>query len=181
MAHLDSTIRRLYSYIQYIGLGKFAKLISTLQNMQDLNLDHPWSLNQKLLLLFLLPDIPWNHDTNILSLGNPTANSLLICALSTLTLHKYTVIPHDTLRYTYCIDTASVLCITPVAVQSMPGGWAAYVIPHWRILGVSRTSLLVWAPCACGGGVPYGVHSHHSGCLVSVYHSFTHWLLTNPT
>ncbi len=37
-AHLDSAIRRLYSYLQYIGFVKFTKAISTLQRLQELNL-----------------------------------------------------------------------------------------------------------------------------------------------
>jgi hypothetical protein len=37
-AHIDSAIRRLRSYLEYIGFVKFTKAISTLQRLQDLNL-----------------------------------------------------------------------------------------------------------------------------------------------
>jgi hypothetical protein len=40
LAHLDSTFRRLCSYFQYIGLGKFANAIRILQKLQELNLAH---------------------------------------------------------------------------------------------------------------------------------------------
>jgi hypothetical protein len=37
-AHVDSTIRRLCSYLQYIGFIKFAKATTTLQRLQELNI-----------------------------------------------------------------------------------------------------------------------------------------------
>jgi hypothetical protein len=37
-AHLDSAIRRLCSYLQYIGFIKFTKAISTLKRLQELNI-----------------------------------------------------------------------------------------------------------------------------------------------
>ncbi len=37
-AHLDSAIRRLCSYLQYIGFVKFAEALSILQCLQELNL-----------------------------------------------------------------------------------------------------------------------------------------------
>jgi hypothetical protein len=37
-AHLDSAIRRLCSYLQYIGFVKFTKALSILQRLQELNL-----------------------------------------------------------------------------------------------------------------------------------------------
>ncbi len=37
-AHIDSTIRRLCSYLQYIGFVKFAKASTTLQRLQELNI-----------------------------------------------------------------------------------------------------------------------------------------------
>jgi hypothetical protein len=40
IVHLDSTLRRLHSYFQYLGLGKFAHAILALQKLQELNLDH---------------------------------------------------------------------------------------------------------------------------------------------
>jgi hypothetical protein len=36
MALLDSTFRRLSSYLQYLGLWKFASAISALQQVQEL-------------------------------------------------------------------------------------------------------------------------------------------------
>jgi hypothetical protein len=38
-AHIDSTIRRLCSYLQYIGFVRFAKAATTLQRLQELNTD----------------------------------------------------------------------------------------------------------------------------------------------
>jgi hypothetical protein len=38
-AHIDSVIRRLCSYLQYIGFVQFAKASATLQRLQELNLD----------------------------------------------------------------------------------------------------------------------------------------------
>jgi cell division protein ZapA (FtsZ GTPase activity inhibitor) len=40
-AHLDSTIRRLHSYFQYIGLVNCSKVITMLQTMRDINLERP--------------------------------------------------------------------------------------------------------------------------------------------
>jgi hypothetical protein len=37
-AHIDSAIKRLCSYLKYIGFVKFTKAISTLQRLQELNL-----------------------------------------------------------------------------------------------------------------------------------------------
>ncbi len=37
-AHLDSAIRRLFSYLQYIGFVKFAKALTILHRLQELNL-----------------------------------------------------------------------------------------------------------------------------------------------
>ncbi len=60
MAHLDSTLRRLHSYFQYLGLDKFAHAISARQKLQELNLDHfrlmdPWQE---------IP-IPWQPKTEL--------------------------------------------------------------------------------------------------------------------
>jgi hypothetical protein len=41
VAHLDSTIRRLHSFLQYIASAKFGEAVSVLQLMRDLNLDSP--------------------------------------------------------------------------------------------------------------------------------------------
>jgi hypothetical protein len=37
-AHIDSAIKRLRSYLEYIGFVKFTKAITTLQRLQELNL-----------------------------------------------------------------------------------------------------------------------------------------------
>ncbi len=37
-AHIDSTVQRLRSYLQYIGLIKYAKANETLQHTQEINL-----------------------------------------------------------------------------------------------------------------------------------------------
>ncbi len=37
-AHIDSAIKRLRSYLEYIGFVKFSKAITTLQRLQELNL-----------------------------------------------------------------------------------------------------------------------------------------------
>jgi hypothetical protein len=39
-AHLNSTLQRLHSYLQYIGLAKYAKATQMLQKMMDINLDN---------------------------------------------------------------------------------------------------------------------------------------------
>jgi hypothetical protein len=39
-AHLNSTFQRLHSYLQYIGLAKYAKATQMLQEMMDINLDN---------------------------------------------------------------------------------------------------------------------------------------------
>jgi hypothetical protein len=36
-AHLDSTLRQLSSYLQYIGLAKYKKAIEALKLMQEVN------------------------------------------------------------------------------------------------------------------------------------------------
>ncbi len=38
-AHLNSTLQRLHSYLQYIGLVKYAKATQMLQKMMDINLE----------------------------------------------------------------------------------------------------------------------------------------------
>jgi hypothetical protein len=40
-AHLNSTLTRLRSYLQYIGLAKYAKATTMLQKMMEVNLDDP--------------------------------------------------------------------------------------------------------------------------------------------
>jgi hypothetical protein len=40
-AHLNSTIRRLHSYVQYIGLAKYGKVTTMLQIIMDINLEQP--------------------------------------------------------------------------------------------------------------------------------------------
>jgi hypothetical protein len=40
-AHLETTMRRLHSYFQYIGLAKFGKATLALQTMKELNLELP--------------------------------------------------------------------------------------------------------------------------------------------
>jgi hypothetical protein len=37
VAHLNSTLQRLHSYLQYIGLVKYAKATQMLQKMMDIN------------------------------------------------------------------------------------------------------------------------------------------------
>ncbi len=37
-AHIDAVIRRLCSYLQYMGFVKFAKALTILQGLQELNL-----------------------------------------------------------------------------------------------------------------------------------------------
>jgi hypothetical protein len=39
-AHLNSTLQRLHSYLQYIGLAKYAKATQMLQKMMDINLEN---------------------------------------------------------------------------------------------------------------------------------------------
>ncbi len=39
VAHLDSTVRRLCSYLQYIGVVKYSKAIEALLQHQEINLD----------------------------------------------------------------------------------------------------------------------------------------------
>ncbi len=39
-AHLNSTLQRLHSYVQYIGLVKYAKAAQMLQKMMDINLEN---------------------------------------------------------------------------------------------------------------------------------------------
>jgi uncharacterized membrane protein (DUF485 family) len=41
MAHLDSTLQILQSYLSYIGLAKFQKSILAIQVMKEVNLDLP--------------------------------------------------------------------------------------------------------------------------------------------
>jgi hypothetical protein len=38
-AHLNLTLQRLYSYLQYIGLAKYAKANQMLQKMMEINLE----------------------------------------------------------------------------------------------------------------------------------------------
>jgi hypothetical protein len=38
-AHINLTLQRLHSYLQYIGLAKYAKAIQTLQRMMEINLE----------------------------------------------------------------------------------------------------------------------------------------------
>jgi hypothetical protein len=38
-AHLNSTLHRLHSYLQYIGLAKYAKATTMLQKMMEINLE----------------------------------------------------------------------------------------------------------------------------------------------
>jgi hypothetical protein len=40
-AHLNSTLRRLHSYLQYIGLAKYAKALEMIHKMIEINLDNP--------------------------------------------------------------------------------------------------------------------------------------------
>jgi hypothetical protein len=40
-AHLNSTIRRLHSYLQYIGLAKYGNATKMLQRMMEVNLEEP--------------------------------------------------------------------------------------------------------------------------------------------
>jgi hypothetical protein len=39
-AHLNSTLHRLHSYLQYIGLAKYAKAIKMLHRMMEINLEN---------------------------------------------------------------------------------------------------------------------------------------------
>jgi hypothetical protein len=39
LAHVESTLHRLQSYFQYIGLAKFGEAIEMIQQMKNLNLD----------------------------------------------------------------------------------------------------------------------------------------------
>jgi hypothetical protein len=41
-AHLNSTLHQLHSYLQYIGLAKYAKATTMLQKMIEINLENPW-------------------------------------------------------------------------------------------------------------------------------------------
>jgi hypothetical protein len=40
-AHLNSTIRRLHSYLQYIGLAKYGNATTMLQKMMEINVEEP--------------------------------------------------------------------------------------------------------------------------------------------
>jgi hypothetical protein len=40
-AHLNSTLHRLHSYMQYIGLAKYLQATTMLQKMIDINLESP--------------------------------------------------------------------------------------------------------------------------------------------
>jgi hypothetical protein len=65
-AHRDSAIRRLCSYLQYIGFVKFAKASTTLQRLQQLNLawydptGYPclWSWSSMMQSAYPLPTLP---------------------------------------------------------------------------------------------------------------------------
>jgi hypothetical protein len=41
VAHLNSTLRRLHSYLEYIGLAKYAKALEMIHKMIEINLDSP--------------------------------------------------------------------------------------------------------------------------------------------
>jgi hypothetical protein len=64
VAHLDSTIRRLHSFFQYIASAKFGEAVSVLQPMRDLNLDSPWvsDLDPLLPSLHLILRITWHEN-----------------------------------------------------------------------------------------------------------------------
>ncbi len=63
-AHLDSTIRRLCSYLQYIGLVKHTKAADQLSRVQEFNL--AWG-GPEIATTLNLPDF---HDKNYLSHTN---------------------------------------------------------------------------------------------------------------
>ncbi len=75
-AHLHSTLRQLHSYLQYIGLRKYAKATEMLQKMMEINLENPWKYRTGPNFLVSLPSLhlhlSWNHDTKILSHTNTT-------------------------------------------------------------------------------------------------------------
>ncbi len=54
-AHLNSTIRRLHSYLQYIGLAKSGNATTMLQKMMEINLEEPGKHHFGTSLLFPPP------------------------------------------------------------------------------------------------------------------------------
>ncbi len=78
IAQLSSTLRRLHSYLQYIGLAKYAKATKMLREMIEINLEGPWGERLDPAPWFLSPPPPfyflyhsWNHDLKNLSHANP--------------------------------------------------------------------------------------------------------------
>ncbi len=69
--HLNSTLHRLHSYLQYIGLAKYAKATTMIQNMMEINLEIPWwcqiGTNSQPFPPFFNSLLSWNRDTKILT------------------------------------------------------------------------------------------------------------------
>jgi hypothetical protein len=82
IAHLDSSIRRLHSYPQYIGTVKYCKPMEVLQRLREINLE--WISIVNLNHAFA----PNYHDNSTYPL--PTLHKqTTLCKLSTLTEHTY--------------------------------------------------------------------------------------------